>query len=82
MNERISKQINLIEFLIEMMPYCNVHNGIKPNLIVICNDWKHKGIGNMIDCTEIHSVIEEKKVNSLRPHELLKEFDDRGWLDE
>lgn len=81
MNERISKQINLIDFLLEMMPDCNVHNGIADNLIVISCNWKHKGIGNMVDCTEIHSVIEEKKVNSLRPQELLKEFDERGWLD-
>lgn len=71
-----SKFINIFRY------YCLIFLGIDERYIIIDNYNKSVGFGNVLHCKRIYNAINSKNTNRMTPREVLKIFEEKGWLDE
>lgn len=82
MEATIDQEVNLLIFLDIMFDDCLIFLGIDERYIIIDNYNKSVGFGNVLHCKRIYNAINSKNTNRMTPREVLKIFEEKGWLDE
>lgn len=82
MTATIDQEINLLIFLDTMINDCLIFLGIDERYIIITNNNKSFGFGRVLHCKYIYNAIKSKNTNRMTPKEVMKIFDELGWLDE